>query len=209
MTSTSSQTTEAQGSQYVLPAGNKAFAEVFKTQSALGTDHVPGHDLKNYVPLKSLRVLNLPDVVPRVRPAQQMHALMLYICCFCACVRHELNTEGIMLHRELSIVLRFRIAESRRGHQCLFSEISSIDCCTIILIIKLDQPWNGAHHSVDVLPDNASGGLQEPCFPLSPRYLWPWLWWKGIRFLLGSISGLLISDARLDWYMGYRHGGQE
>ena len=77
---------EAQGLHLVLLQGNEAFAKVFETQSALGTNFQTGQtgkeDLKNYVPLKSLRVINLPDVVPRVRPAVHLHAPVL--CCFCA-----------------------------------------------------------------------------------------------------------------------------
>ncbi len=56
-------------------AGNEAFAEVFRTQHAeLDDDYPPGHELKNYVPLKSLRVVNLPDVVPKVCATDFLHA---------------------------------------------------------------------------------------------------------------------------------------
>ncbi|CAK0787094.1 hypothetical protein CVIRNUC_010310 [Coccomyxa viridis] len=94
--------------------GNPAFAAVFATQRA----GIPDAEdpLHNYIPLKSLRVYNTPDIVPKV-----------------------------------------------------------------------------------------------PCSPFALRYLLPWLWWKGFRFILGTLVSLLkASDDEIpDWLLGFRHAGRE
>ena len=49
-----------------LVAGNKAFADVFRTQHSGEKDDPEGNPLQSYVPLKSLRIINTPDIVPKV-----------------------------------------------------------------------------------------------------------------------------------------------
>ena len=96
----------------MLPAGNKAFADVFATQSALGRDYTEGDDFSNYVPLKSLRVVNLPDVVPRVRPTGHLLAFVPYF--FACAVSLRVFMEGIWLSRRILLILSLTLFEQAR-----------------------------------------------------------------------------------------------